>query len=306
MLEGPLPLHEQAPQNPQEGFYDRLRERYLLPYEGCGNKLGVVPLTLAGYPPEAGDAWKADPTLRKMLTEWGREMNSDSVMVITGDPLNADQQGYHVSMTVFEPNGDDGSGLGGGLSTMCGNGIRAVAKFAREYSRDAGGDPDLRQVQIMSMSGLRNVDVEVDGEKEMFIVDMGEFTTTPQDLAQYVKQSEWFRRGSKTGRNGQYIDAQIPRSIRGDLARFTSASRWSIGLNGTRNAAGAIDGEPHIVIEIPRAEIDDLDQLRALAVVAGPIVTKNKRYFPAEINVNFVVVDDHVDDEGRLVIWNAT
>ncbi|HEX9061523.1 MAG TPA: hypothetical protein VF941_15190 [Clostridia bacterium] len=295
-------LHEQSPQNPQEGFYDRLREKHLLHYEGCGNQLGVVPLTLAGYPLEAGDAWKADPTLRKMLTEWGREINSDSVMVITGDPLNADEQKYHVSMTVFEPNGDDGSGLGGGLSTMCGNGIRAVARYVQEYVRDNGGDPDLRTVKIKSGSGERNVEIE----GENFVVDMGEFTTAPKDLAQYVRQPSLLRRkGSQAGADGRYIDAPIPAEIQRKLADYTSAKTWSIGLNGTRNEAGAIDGEPHIIIEIPRNEVDDIDQLRALAVAAGPVVTKNLGYFPGEINVNFVVYD-HVDDEGRLVIWNAT
>lgn len=292
---------ERLQQLGQERFYDNLQNNMHL-YEGCGNMLGVVPLTLAGYP-EEGDAWKSDPKLRGILTQWGKDINSDSVMVIQGDPLKVDEQGYHVSMTVFEPNGDDGSGLGGGLSTMCGNGIRAVAAFVREYVADHGVDPDLKNVKIMSMSGLRNVEVEGDD----YVVDMGEFTTDPRDLSQYIRRPGWFSRRESfdTGKAGRYIDATIPKSIRDRLSRFTSSTTWSIGLNGTREASGAIDGEPHIIIEIPRTEVGTIEELRALAVAAGPSVTKDLELFPSEINVNFVVVDG-VDSEGKLVIWNAT
>src|SRR3990167_8039536 len=103
-------------------------------FEGCQNILGVVPLTLAGY--QESDQWKKDPKLRRLLTDWGKRIMSDSVMVLTGDPLKAEEQGYHVRMEVFEPSGDDGSGLGGGISTMCGNGVRAVAAYVMEFLPD--------------------------------------------------------------------------------------------------------------------------------------------------------------------------
>lgn len=262
-------------------------------FEGCQNMLGIVPLTKAGY--DGGlDGWKTDPELRKLLTDWGREINSDSVMVLTGDPLKADEQGYHVTMDVLEPNGDDGSGLGGGISTMCGNGVRAVAAYVKESL------PDVQEVVVKTRSGIRRIKIERGSNGEdLFVVDMGELTTRSRDLASYVNQAK-----VTPNLEGQYVNYPIPKEIRQRLANVIDVKTWSIGLNGDRNL-GKIDGEPHLVIEVPRDQVKDIADLRRIAVEAGPIITKNLDVFPQEMNANFIVRDG-VDEEGRFVIWNCT
>lgn len=263
-------------------------------FEGCQNKLGIVPLTKAGY--DGGlDGWKTDPQLRKLLTNWGKEIKSDSVMVLTGDPLKFDEQdGYHVTMDVLEPNGDDGSGLGGGLSTMCGNGVRAVAAYVKESL------PDVQEVVVKTRSGIRNIKIEKGSNGEdLFVVNMGELTTRAKDLASYVNQAKLV-----PNLEGQYVNYPIPQEVRQRLAEIVDAKTWSIGLNGDREA-GEINGEPHLVIEVPRDQVEDIADLRRIAVEVGPIITKNLDLFPQEMNANFIVRDG-VDEKGRFVIWNCT
>mgnify|MGYP001582151331 CR=1 FL=1 len=273
-------------------FYSTF-SKHLHVFEGCQNMLGVVPLTLAGY--QGGDQWKKDPKLRGLLTDWGKSINSDSVMILTGYPIRAEEQGYHVEMEVFEPNGDDGSGLGGGISTMCGNGVRAVAAYVMEFL------PDLTEVRVMTMSGLRKIKVEKNSEGvDMYIVDMGEFTTRLEDLSSYVETDKVIPNSE-----GKYIDSPIPEEIRLKLAEIVDVNSWSIGVNGDRDASGRIDGEPHLIIEVPRDQVEDIADLRRIAVAVGPIITKHSDLFPEEMNTNFIVRDG-VDGEGRFVIWNCT
>lgn len=263
-------------------------------YEGCGNMLGVVHLDLAGYVGDK-DEWQHNFDLRKMLTNWGRQIDSDSVIVLTGDPRRLDEQGYHVSMAVFEPRGDDSAGLDGGISTMCGNGVRAVAAYIKEFI------PDIDEVTIATLSGLRKIKVEKSSNGEdLFVVDMGEFSDKSEDLAKYVRVDL-----VSPNPNGRYLDSDVPEEIRDELKDMIDARRWSIGINGDRNGDGKMDGEPHLVVEIPRDQVEDIEDLRRIAVAVGPIITKNRDLFPEEMNANFVVLDG-IDEERRFVIWNCT
>ncbi len=268
-------------------FYKNLEEN-LSVFEGCGNMLGIVPLSLAGY--KGGkNAWKKDRKLRSLLTKWGKEIKSDSVMVLAGDPLDAKKQGYHVEMFVFEPRGKDDTGMGGCISTMCGNGVRAVAAWIREY------EPGAKDASIMTMSGLRKIAIEGD----LYTVEMGELTMKAKDLRPYIDT-----RKVLSNEAGEYVDSEIPEEILKKLSQHISTKTWSIGLNGTRDKKGKIDGEPHIVIEIPKKEAKNIKALRKIAVKAGPIITKNKKLFPKEINANFVVVEGKKKE--KLVVWNCT
>lgn len=259
-------------------------------YEGCGNMLAIAPLTIAGYPKEAD--WLADILLRKFLQSWGNEIKSDSVMVLTGKP-NDSKQPYDFFMEVFEPGGTDntGNGFAGGISTMCGNGIRAVAAYARTFN------PDITVAKIMSRSGLRTVGI--DKQKDVYAVDMGEFVYSGDDLSRYVNQDLVPPDGS-----GIYIDSSIPQAIREALLQHVSATTWSIGLTGDRGASGVIDGEPHVVINVPHNGVNDIEDLRRLAVTAGPTVTKVLSHFPLEINANFVVIVGK--ENGKFIVWNCT
>jgi len=233
-------------------------------FVSCGNKIGLVPLTLAGYS-DTNDSWRNDRHLRELLVSWGQEIGSDSIMVLTGDPRKRAEQGYHVAMTVFEPCGTDNeNNLPGGLSNMCGNGVRAVAAFVREFDRS------LTEILVKTGSGLRKITYEP--QSDLYVVEMGELS---------------------------YLNAPIPREIQKDLSVFISAKTWSIGLNGTRARDGSITGEPHVVIEVTQSEAPTQQSLRHLAVMAGPLITKNRNIFPQEINANFIMVRDNV-------IFNAT
>jgi diaminopimelate epimerase len=260
---------------------------YLELYEACGNMLGIVPLTEAGYSDDFD--FQTNPELRKFLSDWGKEIHSDSVMVLTGTPENFDEQGYHVMMYVFEPSGSDNSGMAGGISTMCGNGVRAVAAYVRDRI-----SPKAKGAKIMTMSGLRTIE----WDKDMYAVDMGTMTNKPEDLSQYVNTNV-----VQTNLDGIYLNSPIPDQIIEKLSSFTSANTWSIGLNGDYDVNGNIDGEPHVVINVPKTEINNINQLRKLAVKAGPIITKNLNIFPKEINVNFIVEGE---SDKNLVIYNCT
>src|SRR4051812_1490882 len=89
-------------------FIDNLFHKVRV-YEGCHNMIGIVPLTLAGYPELRN--FKRDGELRALLEVWGKMIHSDSVMVLKGDPTKLKEQGYHFEMTVFEPNGSPKSNL---------------------------------------------------------------------------------------------------------------------------------------------------------------------------------------------------
>jgi diaminopimelate epimerase len=283
---------------PMETFYENLEANMHL-FEGCGNMLGIVHLDMAGYPGING-SWKRDAKLRATLARWGKCVNSDSVMVLFGDPAKYKEQEhegqkYHVSMSVFEPRGDDHSGLEGGISTMCGNGVRAVAAYVLE------SQPSLKDVQILTMSGVRRISIEqgADGEN-LYTVGMGEFVTSAKDLSPYV-------RGDRVEANasGEYIDSPIPASVLEKLPEeLQDVATWSIGINGDHDH-GKIDGEPHVVIEVPSDRVTNISELRAIAVKVGPIITKDLDLFPEEINVN-LITRVGLDGEGRYVIWNCT
>lgn len=238
-------------------------------YQACQNKLLIIEL-------KENFDWQNNRNLRNTFTRLGKKNNVDSVLVLTGNPRRFYQQGYHYEMYVFEPRGRSDNGLTGGISTMCGNGVRVVAAFIQKQF------PDTVEATIMTLSGLRTV--EIDGN--LYTVNMGEFTSSANDLKKYVNNDI-----IKTNSEGNFIDSPIPGEILSDLNNIISTDKWSIGLTGDRDKNGQIDGEPHVVIEFPRQLISDIDQLRKLAVAVGPLVTKNTKFFPKEINVNFIVVD---------------
>lgn len=266
-------------------FYTRLGET-LKVYAGCGNMLGVVPLTEAGY--SLDQDFRQDSALREYLHQWGTRINSDSVMVLIGDPGKAAEQGFHYEMYVFEPSGRSDNGLAGGVSTMCGNGVRAVASYIEKKM------PGITEVKVKTMSGIRTVKIE----NGLYVVDMGEFVYRAEDLSEYVNTSQVLPND-----DGNYFNSPIPKEILSELSGFIDTATWSIGLNGDREN-GNIDGEPHVVIEVPNDRFSDLTKLRKLAVLAGPIVTKNLDCFPKEINVNFISVIKNSD--GSVEILNCT
>ncbi|OGE26148.1 hypothetical protein A3C26_01320 [Candidatus Daviesbacteria bacterium RIFCSPHIGHO2_02_FULL_39_12] len=235
-------------------------------YQACQNKFLIFEL-------KENLDWQNNRNLRNTFTRLGKKNNVDSVLVLKGNPRRFYQQGYHYEMYVFEPKGGSNNGLAGGISTMCGNGVRAVAAFIQKQF------PDTVEARIMTLSGLRTV--EIDGS--LYTVHMGEFTYHAEDLSKYVNTTLVL-----SNKDGNFLDSPIPESILKDLSRFTNSTTWSIGLNGNREGK-SIDGEPHVVLEVPGNQ-GDIEQLRKLAVETGPIITKNLTCFPKEINANFIFI----------------
>jgi diaminopimelate epimerase len=220
-------------------------------YDACGNALLLVQLSK----PLAFD----DGELRGKLRRLGLLNQADSVMVLTGDPSRHEIQGYHVSMDVFEPRGIDSSGLPGSWSTMCGNGIGAVASFL------ASRCPGVKRFRARTRSGDVLVSCLSDGR---FSASMGRFTMHPEDLAPYVRDRDF-----------GWIRAVAERRFR--------AGRILAGLSGYRAGSGRIDGEPQLVVFVDDGA-KDLSELVKLAGELGPFVGSDKRVFPLGVNVNLV------------------
>lgn len=250
-------------------------------YQACQNEFLIFEL-------KGNFDWRNNRTLRNTLARLGKKNNVDSILILKGNPRKFYQQGYHYEMYVFEPNAKDENDLAGGISTMCGNGIRAVAAFIKKQF------PDISEARIMTLSGLRTI--EIDGN--LYTVNMGNITAKNYHLKNYVNTNFVLANDQ-----GDYIDSPIPKEILDKLSAFIKVRKWSIGLNGSRNKDGTIDGEPHVIVEVPSNLISDINKLRKLAVAAGPFVTKEIKFFPKEINVNFIVVNN----EGKeLEILNCT
>lgn len=238
-------------------------------YDACGNIIGIAPLSQVNY---HGD-FRNDFALRTFLLEWGQKNNCDSIMVLTGDPRLRKSQGYHVKMYVFEPKGNDSSRLPGGVSTMCGNGVRAVAHFIGQVVDNTD------TLEIMTGSGLRNISIQ---GNNFYQVNMGKFFSQASALSRYINTKK------VQSRNGYFIDSPIPEDIRKLISKYVSVANWSIGLNGDIDSNGNIDGEPHVVLFLDQ-NIKDIFYLRRVAMQIGPLITKNLELFPYEINANFVV-----------------
>lgn len=268
-------------------------------YEGCGNVLSIVCL--------AQNLWKTDfvanESLRKTLFKLGSILNVDSVMVLTGDPLELSTQGYHCTMDNFDPPGHDASGMPGSWATMCGNGVRATVQYWLDQARKlAVADPRWRnflsdidaefRFQIGTKSGVRSIEILSD---HLFKVKMGEFTTRSNDLSEYVNCDQL-----QVANATELIGVSIPDHIQTALCEIVDVRSWTIGFTGDRSREGAIDGEPQAVLILNADAVNDLKHLRKLATLVGPLITKAGGVFPQEINANFVVIQE-LDESEKIV-----
>lgn len=201
--------------------------------------------------------WRNNTSFRKNISKLGRERNIDSILILTGNPEQVYKMGYHCFMEVYEPRADS-------ISTMCGNGIRAVC----QYWIDNGSLPENGRFLINTGSGIREVSVL---GNSLFRANMGLLSIKISDLGKYVKISKFPLSGSN-------LD-NIPR-------RF-GVERVIIGMTGNR-INGKLDGEPHLIFFLNRKNIF-LAQLNKYATQLGKIFTQNKKIFPLEINTSVAV-----------------
>ena len=220
-------------------------------YEGCGNRLIIVHLQKRFS--------RKDPRLRSELQKIGLEHDADSVLVVTGDPYKCLEQGYHLTMDVFEPRGTDVKHpkLSGSWSTMCGNGIRAVSRYLM--------DSESMACYIKTRSGVLATNILAHNQ---FRVCMGKFTTELKQIQKYVRRFSF---------NNLLHD------------RFLF-SEIVVGLNGHPNVHGSIDGEPHAIVFLKDYDNLTLSSLMEMANRCGLEITTNREYFPKCINTNFVLI----------------
>jgi len=237
-------------------------------YEACGNRLLIVHLPR--------EFQHADDGLRRELQQAGLSHKADSVLVITGNPQLVQQQGYHVMMDVFEPRGRDTfrPELHGSWSTMCGNGIRAIACYLRDTHRVKE-----ERFIIRTRSGPREVFSLPDNN---FRVCMGRFSDEQSDLARYVHDFNMIPLQKTVQKTGTPMQEII------------------IGLNGNPDAQGHIDGEPHLVIFVKKEA--SIGQLREWALAIAPLLIADQGRFPEGINISVASIGEK---EGKTQHINA-
>lgn len=210
-------------------------------YRACGNTLLVASLW-------GNFEWQKDKNFRRILSKISNGEKFDSILVLRGNPWNFSKQNYHCFMDVFEPRVDS-------VSTMCGNGIRAVCK----YWIDSGFVPDDGKFLINTRSGVREVNVL---KNSLFRVNMGYLSLDPRDLKKYVRS----------------------RSL--SIPSIVGVNETIIGITGNR-INGRMDGEPHLIFFLNKMGLP-MKRLNNIVTRLGRIYTKNRGCFPNEINTSIV------------------
>lgn len=238
-------------------------------YDACGNRVTIH------HNHEANSLTQLRTNTESLLhlAQDGIARNVDSVMVLTGDPNQHDHQGYHVTMDVFEPNAFSQDNLSAGWSTMCGNGVRAVAQYIADTTELTP------PFFIQTRSGVQRVD-RVD---DLWSVNMGAFTQDQSHLAQYVS----------------HYPSSIDEFNIADTDRFESQPH--IGFH-YQPSAESVDGEPHLVLFTQQEE--SLASVQALANQVGTIVTATADFFPEEINTSVASIQ-RKDTSAKTVSVNA-
>ncbi|MDP2649621.1 MAG: diaminopimelate epimerase [bacterium] len=226
-------------------------------YQGCGNRFLILRLN--------DSVLEGNPIFIRNLARYGKEKKVDSVLLLKGDPRKYKFQKYHCAMEVFEPNSSS-------FSTMCGNGIRAVCK----YWLDEGFIIEKKPFLIKTKSGIRKVQVL---KKSNFKAEMGEFSMDKNDLKKYINL--------KLIKNINLEKVIFPKKITDKISFNNKISKIIIGLTGNK-VNGLIDGEPHLVVFLKDETKIEIEDLEKYATELGNILTRNKNFFPLEINVSIV------------------
>ena len=226
-------------------------------YEACGNKFIILPLK------DEGEflALKNSVTDLLQLAEAGKQESADSIMVITGNPLDFEKQGYHVSMDVFEPHAYNKNDQVSGWSTMCGNGIRGVAQYLVDSY------PVNSDFIIKTGAGKQRVS----WHKNLWKVDMGLFSTSHSHLKKYVTT----------------IPYRLPELLNDKKSLFLKTEIF-VGFH-YQPEHDIIDGEPHLIVF--HSEPLGQNVLLPLTEEIGKNITHNTHFFPEEINTSIVAVD---------------
>lgn len=174
---------------------------------------------------------------------------------------------------VFEPN----AGGEGAFSTMCGNGVRAVAAYAHEYLKYSAWPLYLRtESGVLTIEKIGNCS---------YSVRMGFAVSDKESLRRYVN-TLYFPKNSTL--LGVSIPSDLLRKI-GTLPFGSAGSVCSIGFTTAETNVNRADGEPHMVIELDGCLVGTMAELKKITRKYGPFICGNQGIFPLGINVNFVV-----------------
>lgn len=240
-------------------------------YIACGNRVLIHHLS-AISDLEKLQTRRSDLTT---LAKLGIKHKADSVMVVTGDPNNKNITGYNVTMDVFEPQAFFLNGNNHAWSTMCGNGIRAVAQYLEDYYQIG------TQCSIRTPAGNQLVERSQNG----WNVHMGNFYNSEVDLQSYVITMP-DRQDIQYFVNSHHIDTQP-----------------YIGFHAQRNIE-IPDGEPHLVLFHNSAKT--LQAVKTQADILGPILTTYLDWFPQEINTNVASIQKVDSMQRRIDVLLAT
>lgn len=242
-------------------------------YSGCGNTFFIYHLASE----QDFLAFRADRQRMQQLATQAIEHTIDSVMVVYDGSSEQEKESYHLSMHVFEPRGFRSHDIQSGWSTMCGNGLRAVA----QYLFDTG----IEKTSYIIRSGAGDHKI-VRTTHGLWSVDMGWFAHTSVDLSSYVC-------------------TQFP--IR--LSLFFS-SFFRIFLKPTIHVGFHFhntqvkDGEPHAII-FTKFQLSRSVIIR-LAEYLGKKITYNNNIFPKEINTSVASIYQIDSDTKSVFVRAAT
>lgn len=240
---------------------------HFITYSATGNIIGVA------YYPGLFDIQKFidNIDLRKNLKALAITNNCDSVMILVRT-----QDISTLKMVVFEPNCDNL----GTFSTMCGNGVRAIAEYVQEYFGFSSWP-----LSLITQSGILEIEKISDNSYQVL---MGSIVTNKSALCSYVNPQYFLE-------NSELIDVQIPKNLLQKLNTLPFSSRGSvcsIGFSTSENDIAKADGEPHMMIELKKSLVKTLEDLRDVAEKYGSIICNNRNIFPLGININFVISDE--------------
>lgn len=221
-------------------------------YQACQNKFLIVVL-------ERDFHWQGNSNFRRILIRLGKANDVDSILILTGNPWRFKEFGYHCTMEVFEPRADS-------ISTMCGNGVRAICQFWI----DNGFLPNDHRFLLKTDSGLREV---FSLGNNLFRVNVGLLSVKSEGFAEYINHLK-----------GMEIDNVIT------------------GTTGDINN-GKITGEPHLIFFLKKRthEKISLRRLKEYTTNLGKIFTQNQKLFPGEINTSVGI--QNLDDTLSLCTY---
>ncbi|HAK58302.1 MAG TPA: diaminopimelate epimerase [Lachnospiraceae bacterium] len=184
-----------------------------------------------------------------------------------------------VRMIMYNADGSEGS--------MCGNGIRCVAKFAYERGLLDGstGDPYPKSIEIETKSGIKKLTLTIEDDICTYVeVNMGHAILTPEEIPFRTEVLEYVSDSVKIATvlpEKKYMEDEIDNIPDGAIV-----SRI-LKVDGKNYPVTCVSmGNPHCVVFTDNIYRIDIEEL-------GPQFEHHPA-FPEQVNTEFVeVLDDH-------------